>query len=125
MMLLGDYYTAVVTKMPSTVVVLKEVLPKLELEHSHTIKSINTLLQNVDDSEEVVLHQYVQTVVEKCLGFVESVQPIIKFTMKKIKELFEDERKAREKLKVPEGAKDKKGGKRNEIVFIVSVSDVG
>ncbi|XP_018565855.1 sperm flagellar protein 2-like [Anoplophora glabripennis] len=111
MMLLGDYYTSLVTKMPSSVVILKEILPKLELEHTYTIKSINSLLQEVDDSEEVVLKQFIQTVVDKCFTFVEATQPSIKFAMKKIKDLIEEAKKANEKLKLLNKPMDKKGEK--------------
>lgn len=86
--MVNDYYTAIVTKAPSELSISKEVLQKLELEDIEIIKAINSLLHYVDDSEEVVLHQYVENIMKHALRFVENAKSVSKQAMKKIKELI-------------------------------------
>ncbi|KAJ8956606.1 hypothetical protein NQ314_006692 [Rhamnusium bicolor] len=53
LLLLGDYYTGVVTKMPNDVVLKKEPLPKLDIEDEGIADAINYLLEIVEDVNDL------------------------------------------------------------------------
>lgn len=117
MLLIGDYYTAMTTKMPSNALIGKEILPKLESEHADITKEINEKLQKIDDSEDEFLQHYVENIIEKCYSFVDTNQNLAKSLMKKFKELFTEASKPKEKKeKGKHPPKDKKEGKGNETV---------
>ncbi|KAJ8923226.1 hypothetical protein NQ315_001781 [Exocentrus adspersus] len=87
MTLINDYYAAVVTKIPSDMVVSKEPLPKLEAKDSNIITQINNLLQHVDDTQEVALHKFVEGTIKKCLQFVETAQIAAQNATKTIRDI--------------------------------------